>query len=143
MPNTLARSVIARAGIPSAAARSTASSMRTIPSVMENSLWSRRWTKAGCGIAGTRRRENFTTRAAPAGRAWPPARSVNLRPAGGRKAQGKRGLGAGLASHADPAAVQVRDRLDDRKAEPRSCRGALARAARAVEAVEDPRQVLA
>src|SRR5260370_34376516 len=50
MPKTLARSVIARAGIPSAAARATASSMRTIPSVMENSLWSRRWTKAGFGI---------------------------------------------------------------------------------------------
>src|SRR5882672_3440685 len=50
MPKTLARSVIARAGMPSAAARATASSMRTIPSVMENSLWSRRWTKAGFGI---------------------------------------------------------------------------------------------
>src|SRR6267143_4663453 len=50
MPKTLARSVIAKAGIPSAAARATASSMRTIPSVMENSLWSRRWTKAGFGI---------------------------------------------------------------------------------------------
>src|SRR5262245_24103900 len=50
MPNTLARSVIASAGMPSAAARSTASSMRTIPSVMENSLCSRRWTKAGFGI---------------------------------------------------------------------------------------------
>src|SRR5258706_8027074 len=36
--------------MPSAAARATASSMRTIPSVMENSLWSRRWTKAGFGI---------------------------------------------------------------------------------------------
>src|SRR6266487_1059319 len=50
MPKTLARSVIAKAGIPSAAARATASSMRTMPSVMENSLWSRRWTKAGFGI---------------------------------------------------------------------------------------------
>src|SRR6266853_1705344 len=50
MPKTLARSVIARAGMPSAAARATASSMRTMPSVMENSLWSRRWTKAGFGI---------------------------------------------------------------------------------------------
>src|SRR5258706_1497413 len=50
MPKTLARSVIAKAGIPSAAARATASSMRTIPSVIENSLWSRRWTKAGFGI---------------------------------------------------------------------------------------------
>src|SRR2546425_942510 len=50
MPKTLARSVIAKAGMPSAAARATASSMRTIPSVMENSLWSRRWTKAGFGI---------------------------------------------------------------------------------------------
>src|SRR5258708_2542905 len=50
MPKTLARSVIARAGMPSAAARATASSMRTIPSVMANSLWSRRWTKAGFGI---------------------------------------------------------------------------------------------
>src|SRR5258706_7915153 len=36
--------------MPSAAARATASSMRTMPSVMENSLWSRRWTKAGFGI---------------------------------------------------------------------------------------------
>src|SRR5881397_4105329 len=50
MPKTLARSVIAKAGMPSAAARATASSMRTIPSVIENSLWSRRWTKAGFGI---------------------------------------------------------------------------------------------
>src|SRR6266852_738212 len=50
MPKTLARSVIAKAGMPSAAARATASSMRTMPSVMENSLWSRRWTKAGFGI---------------------------------------------------------------------------------------------
>src|SRR6476646_7215762 len=50
MPKTLARSVIASAGMPSAAARSTASSMRTMPSVIENSLWSRRWTKAGFGI---------------------------------------------------------------------------------------------
>src|SRR2546426_970147 len=50
MPKTLARSVIAKAGMPSAAARATASSIRTIPSVMENSLWSRRWTKAGFGI---------------------------------------------------------------------------------------------
>jgi hypothetical protein len=36
--------------MPSAAARATASSMRTIPSVIENSLWSRRCTKAGFGI---------------------------------------------------------------------------------------------
>src|SRR5712691_12895660 len=55
MPKTLARSVIARAGMPSAAARSTASSMRTIPSVIEYSLWSRRWTKAGFGICTPRK----------------------------------------------------------------------------------------
>src|SRR5258708_35069234 len=47
-----------------------------------------------------------------------------------------------LAFHADPAAVQLRDRLDDRQTQTRSGRGFLARAARAVEAIEDARQVL-
>src|SRR5712691_12192053 len=71
MPKTLARSVIARAGMPSAAARSTTSSMRTIPSVIENSLWSRRWTKAAFGIlARETQRGNFT----PA----PPVRTPEL-----------------------------------------------------------------
>src|SRR2546426_4840421 len=62
MPKTLARSVIAKAGMPWAAARSTAWSRRTIPSVMENSLWSRRWTKGGFGMRETRYGENSTTR---------------------------------------------------------------------------------
>src|SRR5712691_6329485 len=71
MPKTLARSVIASAGMPSAAARSTASSMRTIPSVIEYSLWSRRWTKAAFGIlARETQRGNFT----PA----PPVRTPEL-----------------------------------------------------------------
>src|SRR5437879_11601819 len=47
-----------------------------------------------------------------------------------------------LASYADPAAVQLGDRLDDGEAEARARRRLLARAARPVEAVEDARQVL-
>src|SRR5262245_32504660 len=47
MPNTLERSVRARAGIPSAAAASTASSMRMIPSTIEYSLCNRRWMNDG------------------------------------------------------------------------------------------------
>ena len=38
---------MARAGMPSAAAFATASSMRTIPSVIEYSVCSLRWTKDG------------------------------------------------------------------------------------------------
>src|SRR6185503_3671448 len=47
MPNTLALSVSASAGIEYAAAFATASSMRTIPSVTEYSLCSLRWTNRG------------------------------------------------------------------------------------------------
>src|SRR5687767_12691809 len=36
--------------MPSAAAASTASSMRTMPSTIEYSLWSRRWMNDGAGI---------------------------------------------------------------------------------------------
>ena len=45
----MARSVSASAGIASAAAAATASSMRTVPSAIEYSLCRRRWTKRGCG----------------------------------------------------------------------------------------------
>src|SRR5262245_24360592 len=118
MPKTLARSVIASAGMPSAAARSTASSMRTMPSVKETPLWSRRWTKAGFGMAGNPRAGKFyhprlARGSRRAGRREPGA----LGPAGGREAQRERGLEARLASHADPAAVQLGDRLDDREPE--------------------------
>ncbi len=51
MPNRLARSVSASAGMPSAAARSMAASRRVRPSVIEYSLCRRRWTKAGAGMA--------------------------------------------------------------------------------------------
>src|SRR5258706_7712052 len=44
MPNRLDRSVSASAGMPSAAAAATASSMRTMPSTIEYSLCRRRWT---------------------------------------------------------------------------------------------------
>src|SRR6266581_2443310 len=138
MPKTLARSVIARAGMPSAAARATASSMRTIPSVIENSLWSRRWTKAGLGIGlrGTGEAKILPPAPAPYD-----ANLLPLQPLG-RKAEREGGLQARLASYADPAAVQLRDRLDDREPQTRAGRGFLARAARPIEAVEDARQVL-
>src|SRR4029077_6238006 len=112
--------------------------MRTIPSVMEYSLWSRRWTKAGFGIAGELAgAKNFTTRARPASALRRLARSRagswRLGPAGGREGQRERGLRARLPPPAHPAAVQLRDRLHDRETEPRPGRGPLARAARAVE----------
>ena len=47
MPKTLARSVSASAGMRSAAAASTASSMRTMPSTIEYSLCRRRWMNSG------------------------------------------------------------------------------------------------
>src|SRR6185295_6768806 len=50
MPNTLLASVSASAGMPSAFAIATASSMRTIPSVTEYSLCILRWTKRGAGM---------------------------------------------------------------------------------------------
>src|SRR6187399_1575813 len=50
-PKRLPASVIARAGMPSAAAAATASSTRAIPSTIEYSVWRRRWTKRGAGIA--------------------------------------------------------------------------------------------
>src|SRR5258706_12085847 len=45
-------SVMASAGIPSAAAAATASSTRAIPSTTEYSVCRRRWTKRGGGIPG-------------------------------------------------------------------------------------------
>src|SRR5471032_986746 len=54
MPNRLARSVSASAGMPSAAALRTASSSRTMPSLTEYSECSRRCTKRGGRVtAGT------------------------------------------------------------------------------------------
>src|SRR5690348_7601354 len=50
MPKTLATSVSASAGMPSCAARSMASSMRTMPSFTEYSLCILRWTKRGAGM---------------------------------------------------------------------------------------------
>src|SRR6185295_105868 len=50
MPNTLLASVSASAGMPSAFAFATASSMRTIPSVTEYSLCILRCTKRGAGM---------------------------------------------------------------------------------------------
>src|SRR5688572_4058388 len=47
MPKTFDMSVKASAGMPSAAARLTASSTRTMPSDTENSECMRRWTKRG------------------------------------------------------------------------------------------------
>src|SRR5688572_10649419 len=47
MPKRFAASVSASAGMPSAAARCTASSMRTMPSATENSLCILRWTNSG------------------------------------------------------------------------------------------------
>src|SRR6218665_584962 len=47
MPNRFIRSVRASAGMLCCLARWTASSMRTMPSVTENSECRRRWTKAG------------------------------------------------------------------------------------------------
>ena len=51
-PKRLPASVIARAGMPSAAAASTAPSTRAIPSTIEYSVCRRRWTKRGAGIRG-------------------------------------------------------------------------------------------
>ncbi|EXI76662.1 MAG: hypothetical protein AW07_00061 [Candidatus Accumulibacter sp. SK-11] len=48
---TLARSVSASAGMPQAAARATAASRRTMPSVIENSLCRRRWMYGVSGMA--------------------------------------------------------------------------------------------
>src|SRR5436190_5833057 len=50
MPNTLLASVRASAGMPSAFAFATASSMRTMPSVTEYSLCILRCTKRGAGM---------------------------------------------------------------------------------------------
>src|SRR6185295_12262386 len=47
---TLPASVSASAGMPSACALATASSMRTMPSVTEYSLCILRWTKRGAGM---------------------------------------------------------------------------------------------
>ncbi|MNC94957.1 hypothetical protein D3C83_119530 [compost metagenome] len=44
------RSVSASAGMPSSAAASTASSMRTMPSTIEYSLCNRRWMNDGAGM---------------------------------------------------------------------------------------------
>jgi hypothetical protein len=49
-PNRLPASVIASAGMPSAAAAPTASSTRAIPSAMEYSVCRRRWTKRGADM---------------------------------------------------------------------------------------------
>jgi hypothetical protein len=46
-PKRLPASVIASAGMPSAAAAATASSTRAIPSTIEYSVCRRRWTKRG------------------------------------------------------------------------------------------------
>src|SRR5258705_7200996 len=50
-PKRFEASVIASAGMPSAAAAATASSTRAIPSTIEYSVWRRRWMKRGAGIA--------------------------------------------------------------------------------------------
>src|SRR5258706_15607791 len=175
MPNTLARSVMASAGMPSAAARATPSSMRTIPSLTENSLCSRRWTKAGAGMdrgdyGKIPAREFYTGVSAqgPAAVKTPEdfpvqssVRKANLRFLTAIKglvaliaglaplAQVRRGKTEGegrvqarLASYSDPAAVELRDGLDDRKTQTRTGRGFFARAAGAIEAVEDARQML-
>src|SRR6266849_1444081 len=62
--------------------------------------------------------------------------------AGRGKAERESRQQARLASYADPAAVQFRDRLDDRQTQTRTGRGFLARAAGSIEPVEDARQVL-
>src|SRR5438477_9319100 len=142
MPKTLARSVIARAGMPSAAARATASSMRTIPSVIENSLWSRRWTKAGFGIGLRGTGEAKILPSACASSLFPDLAAPELGVVGRGKAERECRLKPRLASYTDPATVQLGDRLDDGEAQARARRGLLARAARPVEAVEDARQVL-
>src|SRR6185436_13080996 len=54
MPTTLPASVSASAGMPSACALATASSMRTIPSVTEYSLCILRCTKRGAGMGVTK-----------------------------------------------------------------------------------------
>src|SRR6266513_3270773 len=140
MPKTLARSVIARAGMPSAAARATASSMRTIPAVMENSLWSRRGTKAGFGIG---LRETGTAKILPRWIAQETranrTRSLRPHPLRSWKAERKGGVKARFAPYADFSPVQFRDRLDDRQTETRAGRGFLARAAGPIEPVEDAR----
>src|SRR5213078_4781294 len=151
MPKTLARSVIARAGMPSAAARATASSMRTIPSVMENSLWSRRWTKAGFGIGLRGTGDAKILPPAPATYdpnltasrlTLPRIAAPELGVVGRGKAESESREQPRLAPYADPAAVQLGDRLHDGEAQARARRRFLARAARPIEAVEDARQVL-
>src|SRR5882672_4845619 len=63
MPNTLLASVSASAGMPSAFAFATASSMRTIPSVTEYSLCILRCTKRGAGMG--------VAKSLPSPDAWP------------------------------------------------------------------------
>src|ERR1019366_9467774 len=64
MPNTLARSVSASAGMPSATAAATASSRRTMPSVTEYSLCSLRWTNGSWDMTDIlRRAREFLTAA--------------------------------------------------------------------------------
>ena len=49
-PKRFAESVMASAGMPSAAAAATASSTRAMPSTIEYSVWSRRWTKRAAAM---------------------------------------------------------------------------------------------
>src|SRR5437879_6124500 len=73
---------------------------------------------------------------------FPDLSAPELGVVGRGKAEGESRQQPRLASYADPAAVQLGDRLDDGEAQARARRGLLARAARPVEAVEDARQVL-
>src|SRR5258707_14690435 len=71
---------------------------------------------------------------------FPDLAAQALGAAGGGKAERESRQQARFASHADLAAVQLRDRLDDRQTETGAGRGFLARAARPVEPAEDARQ---
>src|SRR5438132_10935645 len=117
--------------------------MGTIPSVLENALWSRRWREAGFGIG---LRETGTAQILPRWIAQETranrTRSLRPHPLRSWKAERKGGVKARFAAYADFSPVQFRDRLDDGQTETRACRGFLARAAGSIEPVEDPRQVL-
>src|SRR5260221_13616500 len=65
MPKRLDRSVSASAGMPSAAAAATASSIRAIPSTIEYSVCRGRWTIVGCMVRILRPKDTSTSNENP------------------------------------------------------------------------------
>ena len=127
----------ASAGMPSAAAAATASSMRTVPSTIEYSLCRRRWTNDGAGIEErnavrlakrTSKRDCYnSTSFALARIAFPRARSADAlhAPLRARHVARARRLRDGeppAPPPATPAAPQRPRRTSSRRRRPSTCR---------------------